>query len=165
MQTHEAYRVLVIDDNPDIHEDFRKILAADDSLAGQLAKVEAEILGAAAPGQLVPRFEVDCAHQGDKGLAQVTRAREEGRPYSVAFVDVRMPPGWDGIETIGYLWKADPALEIVLCTAFSDYSLQDIARQLRCSDQLLVLKKPFDNIEVQQLALALSEKWRLAREA
>ena len=165
MQTHEKYRVLVIDDNPDIHEDFRKILAEDDSLAGHLAKVEAEILGAAAPAQLVPRFEVDCAHQGEEALAQVNRARADGRPYSVAFVDVRMPPGWDGIETIGHLWKADPSLEIVLCTAFSDYSLQDIARQLRGSDRLLVLKKPFDNIEVQQLAVALSEKWRLTREA
>jgi PAS domain S-box-containing protein len=165
MQTHENYRVLVIDDNPDILDDFRKILAADDSLAVHLAKVEAEVLGSAAPAQLVPRFELDCVRQGEEGLAQVTRARAAGRPYSVAFVDVRMPPGWDGIETIGYLWKADPALEIVLCTAFSDYSLQDIVRQLRRSDQLLVLKKPFDNIEVQQLAVALSEKWRLAREA
>jgi two-component system cell cycle sensor histidine kinase/response regulator CckA len=165
MQTHEDYRVLVIDDNPDIHEDFRKILAADDSLAGHLAKVEAEFLGAAAPVLLVPRFEVDCASQGEDGLAQASRARRAGRPYSVAFVDVRMPPGWDGIQTIGHLWKADPGLEIVLCTAFSDYSLQDIARQLRRPDQLLVLKKPFDNIEVQQLAVALSEKWRLKREA
>jgi PAS domain S-box-containing protein len=165
MQTHEIYRVLVIDDNPDIHEDFRKILGAEDGLAGHLAKVEAEVLGVAAPGQLVPRFEVDCVHQGQEGLARVLRARADGRPYSVAFVDVRMPPGWDGIETIGHLWKAEPALEIVLCTAFSDYSLQDIARQLRRPDQLLVLKKPFDNIEVQQLAVALSKKWRLAREA
>jgi PAS domain S-box-containing protein len=165
MQTHENYRVLVIDDNPDIHEDFRKILGAEDSLAGHLAKVEAEVLGVTAPGQLVPRFEVDCVHQGQEGLARVLRARADGRPYSVAFVDVRMPPGWDGIETIGHLWKAEPALEIVICTAFSDYSLQDIARQLRRPDQLLVLKKPFDNIEVQQLAVALSKKWRLAREA
>jgi two-component system cell cycle sensor histidine kinase/response regulator CckA len=165
MQTNEAYRVLVIDDNPDFHEVFRQMLAVDDSLAGQVARAEAEVPGPAAPGRLVPRFEVDCAQQGEEGLAQVTRARAAGRPYSVAFVDVRMPPGWDGIETIGHLWKADPALEIVLCTAFSDHSLQDIAHQLRRTDQLLVLKKPFDSIEVQQLALALSEKWRVAREA
>ncbi|HEY3864448.1 MAG TPA: response regulator [Verrucomicrobiae bacterium] len=165
MQTHQNYRVLVIDDNPDIHEDFRKILTADDSLAEHLAKVEAEVLGASAPKQLVPHFEVDCVHQGEEGLAKVKAARAEGRPYSVAFVDVRMPPGWDGVETIGHIWKAEPDLEIVLCTAFSDYSLRDIARQLRRPGQLLVLKKPFDNIEVQQLAVALSEKARLAREA
>jgi PAS domain S-box-containing protein len=113
----------------------------------------------------MPHFEVDCVHQGKGGLAHVTRAREAGRPYSVAFVDGRMPPGWDGIETIGHLWKADPALEIVLCTGFADYSLHDIVRQLRRTDQLLVLKKPFASIEVQQMAVALSEKWRVACEA
>ena len=165
MQTHEDYRVLVIDDNPDIHDDFRKILAADDSLGGPPAKVEAEVPGSASPAQRVPRFVVDCVQQSEDGLERVTRSRAEGRLYSVAFIDVRMPPGRDGIEIIGHLWQADPSLEIVLCTAFSDYSWQDIARQLRHSDQLLVLKKPFDNIEVRQLAVALSEKWRLAREA
>jgi PAS domain S-box-containing protein len=165
MQTNEAYRVLVIDDNPDMHDVIRKILAGDDSPACPLARVEAEAPGPAAPGRLMPRFEVDCAHQGEGGLTHVTCARKAGRPYSVAFVDGRMPPGWDGIETIDHLWKADPDLEIVLCTGFSDYSLQDITRQLRRTDQLLVLKKPFANIEVQQLAVALSEKWRLAREA
>jgi len=158
-------RVLVVDDNPDIHEDFRKILTADDTLAGHLAKAEAEAIGTAAPGALLPRFELDCAHQGEEALARVTQAVETGRPYSLAFVDARMPPGWDGIETIGRLWQADPALQIVLCTAFADFSLREIARQLPRRDQLLVLKKPFDSLEVQQLAVALSEKWRLAREA
>jgi len=166
MQTNETYRVLVIDDSPDMHEVIRKILAADDSLPRQSARAETEVRGPTAPGgRLMPRFEVDCVHQGQDGLTLVTRAREAGRPYSVAFVDGRMPPGWDGIETIGHLWEADPGLEVVLCTAFSDYSLHDITRQLRRAEQLLVLKKPFANIEVQQLAVALSEKWRLAREA
>ncbi len=165
MQTHEAYRVLVIDDSPDMHEVIRKILATDDSQARPLAQVEKEIHGTPAPERLMPRFEIDCAHQGQDGLTHVTRARAAGRPYSVAFVDGRMPPGWDGIETIGHLWDADPALEIVLLTGFSDYSLQEIARQLQRMEQLLVLKKPFAGIEVQQMALALSEKWRLARDA
>ena len=165
MQTHEPYRVLVIDENPDIHEEFRQILAADDSQAGQWAGMEAESPAAPAPGLVLPRFDLDCARQGAEGLEQVTRAAAEGRPYALAFVDVRTPPGWDSIETIRHLWKADPALEVVLCTASSEYSLQDIARRLQRRDQLLVLKKPFDNIEVQQLAVALSEKWRLTREA
>jgi two-component system cell cycle sensor histidine kinase/response regulator CckA len=165
MQTQETYRVLVIDDNPDIHEQIRKILAAEDALAGPLTRVETEVTGQAAPGRRMPRFEVDGTRHGEEGLAHVTRARQAGQPYSVAFVDVRLPPGWDGIVTIGQLWKADPALEVVLCTAFADYSLLDSLRQVRRTDQLLVLKKPFDNIEVKQLAVALSEKWRLAREA
>ena len=165
MKTNEAYRILVIDDNADIHENFRKILAADDGLARPSPRAEGEGAGVDAPRRPLPCFEVDCVRQAGEGLAQVTRAREAGRPYSVAFVDVRAPAGWNGIETIGHLWQADPALEVVLCTAHSDYSSQDIARQLRRTDQLLVLKKPFDAIEARQLAVTLSEKWRLAREA
>jgi two-component system, cell cycle sensor histidine kinase and response regulator CckA len=165
MHTHEAYRVLVIDDDPDVHEVFRKILADDATLAGESGRVEAEVLGTAAPGGRRPRFEVDFARQAREGLAQVTRARGAGRPYAVVFVAVRRSTGWNGLETIGQLWQADPALEVVLCTAFSDYSLQDIVRRLRRTHQLLVLKKPFDAIEVHQMAVTLSEKWRLAREA
>ena len=81
---------------------------------------------------------------------------EQGRPYSVAFVDMRMPPGWDGIETIARLWQADPDLQIVICTAYSDYSWEEILRQLGNRNSLAVLKKPFDNIEVIQLCETLA---------
>ena len=86
------------------------------------------------------------------------------RPYAMAFVDVRMPPGWDGVETITHLWKAYPHLQTVICTAYSDYSWTDIQRRLGHSDNLLILKKPFDNIEVIQLAHTLTRKWLLSRQ-
>jgi len=165
MQTHETYRVLVIDNNPDMQIVFRKILAAENGLAGPSAQVEVEVQGGAAPARVTPRFEVDCTAQSEEGLALVTRARQVGRPYSVAFVEARLSSGWDGIETIARLWQADPALEVVLCTAFSDDSLREGLQQVWQTDQLLVLKKPFDNIEVEQLAVALSAKWRLVRQA
>jgi PAS domain S-box-containing protein len=95
----------------------------------------------------------------------VIQARREGRPYAVAFVDMRMPPGWDGIETIERLWEVEPALEVVICTAFIDFSADDIVRRLHRTDQMLLLKKPFDGMEVRLLAFSLAEKWRLAREA
>ncbi|MAD80979.1 MAG: hypothetical protein CMJ50_09085, partial [Planctomycetaceae bacterium] len=89
----------------------------------------------------------------------------ENRPYALAFVDMRMPPGWDGLTTIEQLWKADPDLQVVICTAYSDNTWSDIREQLGDTDQLLILKKPFDNVEVCQLALALTEKWHLAQQA
>jgi PAS domain S-box-containing protein len=151
MNTKEAHRILIIDDSSDIHDEFRRILLVED--------------GPATASDLpFPSFEVDCVFKGEEGLASVVRARDERRPYALAFVDIRMPGGWDGIETIEQIWKADPAMEIVVCTAFSDYSPREIARKLRRNDQLLVLKKPFDPLEVFQLAVALTEKWRLARE-
>src|SRR5205823_618022 len=90
----------------------------------------------------------------------------EGAPYAVAFVDVRMPPGWDGIETISRIWKEFPDLQIVICTAYSDYSWDEIAKSVGGNtDKMLVLKKPFDNVEVLQMAHALSKKWQLTQMA
>jgi PAS domain S-box-containing protein len=93
------------------------------------------------------------------------RAVAEGRPYALAFVDVRMPPGWDGVQTVLHLWEVDRNLQVVICTAYSDYSWTDIVRELGHSDSLVILKKPFDNIEAIQLAHALTRKWTVSREA
>ena len=82
----------------------------------------------------------------------------------MAFVDMRMPPGWDGMETIERLWQADPRLQIVICTAYSDHAWEEMLERLDPRDRLLVVKKPFDLIEVVQLAHALTAKWSLARE-
>src|SRR5262249_6328919 len=98
-------------------------------------------------------------------LEMVRQAAQQGRPYAMAFVDVRMPPGWDGIETIRHIWSEFPDLEVVICTAYSDYSWDDMVDQIGQSDRLLILKKPFDNVEVRQMACALTEKWRLERQA
>ena len=156
-------RILVIDDNEAIHRDFRKIFAPEHPASSSLNAFESSLFGR--PSRLVnrPVFEIDSASQGQEGLALVSRAVDEGRPYMMAFVDVRMPPGWDGIETAARLWEKDPALQLVICTAYSDYSLDELIEELGRSDRLVILKKPFDNIEVLQLANAMTEKWRLAR--
>jgi signal transduction histidine kinase len=157
-------RVLVIDDNEAIHQDFRKIFSADLNGASQLAHFESELFGEAPRKRHRPIYEIDSAFQGQEGLAKVCQAVERGDPYRMAFVDVRMPPGWDGIETAARLWERDPELQLVICTAYSDYSLEELTDKLGWSDRLVILKKPFDNIEVQQLANALTEKWRLAHQ-
>jgi PAS domain S-box-containing protein len=158
-----AYRVLIVDDNTSIHDDLRKILIGEGSRSVDLQGDEellfekAQVRGAC--------FEIDSAYQGHDGLAMMIQAVTEGRPYALAFVDVRMPPGWDGVQTISHLWKAYPDLQVVICTAYSDYSWTDIVRDLGHSDSLVILKKPFDNIEVIQLAHALTKKWTVSGEA
>jgi PAS domain S-box-containing protein len=160
----ENHRILVIDDNPSIHEDFRKILGpADVKLAHELDADEAALFGETANVSRSCSFQIDSAFQGQEGLEKVRRAVATGAPYAVAFVDVRMPPGWDGIETISRIWKEFPDLQIVICTAYSDYSWDEIAKSVGNSDQMLVLKKPFDNVEVLQMAHALSKKWQLTQ--
>ena len=108
-------------------------------------------------------FQVDSAFQGQEGLEKVRAAVAAGDPYAVAFVDVRMPPGWDGVETITRIWSEFRDLQIVICTAYSDYSWDEISKAIGNTDQVLVLKKPFDNIEVLQMAHALSKKWELTQ--
>ena len=157
-------RILVIDDNAAIHEDFRKILIKPHALDHRLLDMEATLFGAEIRTEKRGFFEIDSAFQGRDGLALVQKALSKGHPYALAFVDGRMPPGWDGIETIHHLWQECPDLQVVLCTAYADYSWQEICRVLGETDNLLILKKPFDDVEVLQIAHALARKWELNRE-
>ena len=158
------HRILVIDDNPAIHEDFRKVLNPSGSqLAGELDDDEAALFGDTPAASRALSFQIDSAFQGQEGLEMVRAAELAGIPYAVAFVDVRMPPGWDGIETISHIWKEFPGLQIVICTAYSDYSWDEISEAVGNTDHVLVLKKPFDNVEVLQMAHALSKKWQLTQ--
>jgi two-component system NtrC family sensor kinase len=158
-------RILVIDDNPAIHEDFRKIFHGSMPTAEALSQSEAAFFGETKAAGNDAQLEMDSAFQGQEALQRVTTALRENRPYAMAFLDVRMPPGWDGIETAARIWQQDPHLQIVLCTAYSDYPWEDMRARLGRSDRLVILKKPFDNVEVLQLADALTEKWRLTEQA
>jgi signal transduction histidine kinase len=159
------HRLLVIDDNQAIHADFKKILQPASDLTAGLDAAGAELFGESAPRIGAADFEVDSAHSGEEGLALVQAALTAGRPYALAFVDVRMAPGWNGIETTARICRLDASIQIVICTAYSDYSWEEMIEKLGQSDRLVILKKPFDTIEVLQLAHALSEKWTLGQAA
>ncbi len=156
-------RVLVIDDNQAIHDDFRKILAGS-GIDTELEKLEAELFGFAEevpePEEPEQVFEISCALQGKDGLEILEKDLAQEKRFDMAFVDMRMPPGWDGVETIERLWQADPDLQIVICTAYSDHSFKEIASRLSNSNQFLILKKPFDTVEISQAAAALSSRRR-----
>lgn len=159
-----TFRILVIDDTPTIHEDFRNILTPTTAFTPKIDDLATAIFGEDSPTPPPVRLELDSAAQGQTGLALVQDALSEGRPYSVTFVDMRMPPGWDGLETIRHLWAADPHLQVVICTAYSDHSWAAITERLGHSDNLLILKKPFDSVEVLQLTHTLMRKWQLTRD-
>jgi diguanylate cyclase (GGDEF)-like protein len=156
-----THRILVIDDNASIHDDYRKILAGQE--AGKMSDAEAALFGEQQPQIERPTFDVDSAMQGRDGVERARQALAEGRPYSVAFVDMRMPPGWDGLETIEHLWAVDPEVQVVVCSAYTDYDWLELLSRLGHSDKLIVVKKPFEPIEILQCASALSRKWANAR--
>jgi diguanylate cyclase len=154
-------RILIIDDNASIHGDFSKVLGTDPECAAHdaLAVLEADILGDDRSDAARPQFEISSAHQGRDGVAMARAAVSEGRPFAMAFVDMRMPPGWDGLETIEHLWAADPKIQVCICSAHTDYDWTEVVDRLGHSDRLLVLRKPFEPIEVLQCATALCCKW------
>ncbi|MDF3059655.1 MAG: sensor hybrid histidine kinase [Rariglobus sp.] len=164
IRSEKNLRILVVDDNRSIHTDFHKVLTAP-AEAAEADSMEASLFGETAGEHQAIHFEVDSAYQGGEAVEMVRKACEQQRPYALAFMDVRMPPGLDGIETTAAVWAIDPDMQIVICTAYSDYSWDAMIRKLGHSDKLLILKKPFDNVEALQLAVALTEKWHLAQQA
>jgi|HubBroStandDraft_1064217.scaffolds.fasta_scaffold00219_3 diguanylate cyclase (GGDEF)-like protein len=156
-----THRILVIDDNPAIHEDYRKILVGPED--GKVSAAEAALFGEQPTSVARPTFDVDSAMQGRDGVELARVAIAEGRPYSVAFVDMRMPPGWDGLETIEHLWAIDSEIQVVVCSAYADYDWLELLGRLGHSDKLIVVKKPFEPIEILQCASALSRKWQNER--
>lgn len=155
-------RILIVDDSAAIHEDIRRVLGGDRVDYSAVEDLERKLFAADdEPKPSGPPMELDSAYQGEEGAAMLREAVATGRPYALAFVDMRMPPGWDGIRTITELWRWDPNVQVVICTAYSDHSWAEIVARLGVRDNLLILKKPFEAIEVGQLAYALTEKWSL----
>jgi len=159
------HRILIVDDNPAIHKDFRKILCPERPGNSELQHLKAALFDKTPRHRLAAEFELVSAMQGQEALELVKEAVAHGQPFAMAFLDVRMPPGWDGVETASRLWQVAPDLQIVICTAYSDYSWDEMRARLDQPDSLVILKKPFDNVEVQQLAHAMTKKWLLSQQA
>ncbi|HEX3764624.1 MAG TPA: ATP-binding protein [Kofleriaceae bacterium] len=156
--TDHIRRILVVDDNRAIHDDVRKILRRHPP-----CDLERSLPGASRSPEV--GFEISSAYQGIEGVELVRAAVAAGRPYAVVLVDLRVPPGIDGLHTIARMWEIDRELQVVICTAHSDAGWEHIVQRFGATDRLLILNKPFDLAEVSQLVLALTEKWRLGREA
>lgn len=162
------YRILIVDDNPDIHEDFKKILTDQLHLEDreELQKIKSQLFEEpTAPPTALLNYKIDSAFHGAEAVRLVKEAVQKEYPYSLIFLDILMPPGINGIETAREIWEQDPFAQIVICTAYSDYSWHSIVKDLGINDNFLILKKPFESIEIRQMAACLTEKWRLGQEA
>ena len=162
----DAHRILLIDDNAAIHGDFRKVLGAEAEDAAQAALA---VLGGghvrrnalAAPAR--PNFDITPPTRDRRAWRwRATRWPRDGRTrWRSSTCACR--PGWDGLETIEQLWAADPDVQVVICSAHTDYDWSEVVERLKHSDKLLVLRKPAEPIEVLQCATALSRKWQNER--
>lgn len=152
-------RILVIDDSEDIHKDFARLLCPPKAEAlDDLTQLEASLFGGpSSSGDSSESIELDSAFQGQEGLAKVQEAQAAGRPYALVFLDYRMPPGWNGYETLRRLHQVAPSVPVVLCSAFSDFSWEKMDKEFAGAHVLKELRKPFEKGELQKLVRTLTE--------
>jgi diguanylate cyclase len=165
-------RVLIADDEPEIRDSYRYSLRALGTRASKAGlrdlqnrlfhKAEGASSPAAAAGASITFDPVFC-DQAEAAVAAVQQALAQNQPFSVAFLDVRMPPGKDGVWAAARIRELDPAIEIVICTAYSDVDPTDIGGIVPPEEKLSYLQKPFHAHEVRQMTIALASKWRAER--
>lgn len=169
MTGHAVPRVLVVDDEEAILNAYRESLSERPRATDELSALEASLFGAdpdrrrISEGAFRP-LDLTLKKQGQAAVDCVSQAAQAGRPFAVAFVDIRMPPGIDGIETAKAIWRIDPAMFIVLVTAYSDIDVGQAASEMANSEKLLYLAKPFQPDEIRRHAAALSRIWQSERE-
>ncbi|TYP93513.1 Signal transduction histidine kinase [Fodinibius salinus] len=167
----QVQRILLVDDNEAIHKDIESILVSSLTEANnELNEIEDELFGddtedTTASDEDRVEYQIDHAYQGQEAIDMVHEAAENGKEYALIFMDVRMPPGIDGVQTIQKIWAEYPHIEMVICTAYSDYSWDEILDNLGSTDKLLFMKKPFDATALKQAALTLTTKWQLKQES
>ena len=161
-ESHQNNLVLIVDDQHEIHDDFEEMLkpsfaqSSADDLAASFMQEKEEVW--------LPEFELLHVSNGEEALSIIQAGKESGRPIAIAYIDIRMPPGIDGIETIRRIRKIDRDIEIVIMTAYTDKALPEILHDMELLHKLLYIRKPFAHEEIQQITLSLVEKWNIERE-
>ncbi len=158
-------RILIVDDQDDLREQLAKLLLRSgkknetSSLVEQMRnRLQGTNAKPAENGQ-GNTYDVITAGQGEDAYELVKKAVESHEPYAVMFTDMRMPPGWDGLETAKKIRDIDKNIEIVIMTAYADHDQSTIAETVGTPEKLLYIKKPFQSEEIYQLALCLTSKW------
>ena len=154
-------RILVIDDDQDLWKAYRLVLEPNAQEPGSEKAGIYKLLGSAEdegnPEAKDGCYQVSYADQGNTGFGLVEKAVAEDAPFAVAFIDVRMPPGWDGMKTAGRIRSLDKNIEIVIVTAYSDRSCEEIIKKVGSPDKLLFIRKPFDSEELRKYSIEILE--------
>jgi diguanylate cyclase (GGDEF)-like protein len=154
-------RILIVDDEPAMHDSYRRCFAVPDGNAEALGAMAAELFGDDAPAETTLAFACDHQMQGLDAVAAVEDSLRTGERYAVAFIDVRMPPGIDGKETAKRIRALDPDINLVIVTGYSDFSPIEISRAAGPADKIFYIAKPFQAEEVLQTATALAQRWKV----
>ncbi len=157
-------RILVIDDNPAFHEEIRAVLCQSDLPSEYMRGLTSDLFdNDPAIEQIQVTNSVEAALSGEEGLEKIRLSMQQQQPFMMAFVEMRMQHGWSGLETLQQIWRLSPDMQVVLCTADVHFPWAEIQTSLPQSKHSLILKKPFDTVEVRQLVEAMANRWRRIR--
>jgi diguanylate cyclase (GGDEF)-like protein len=161
-------RILIVDDEPAMHDSYRRSFAPQGADTGALDAMAAELFGDDDDGAPAPEepaaFALTHCMQGLDAVAAVRQALADDDRFAVAFIDVRMPPGIDGKETATRIRALDPDINLVIVTGYSDFSPIEISKAAGPADKIFYIAKPFEVAEVTQMAGALAQRWQVDRE-
>lgn len=156
--------ILIVDDNHALHRDYYAVLRPDQNEEDEskLDELEELLLGSdnTDPSPRIERnFDLQSVYQGEEALALVTKHLKKGIRYPLAFIDMRMPPGWDGLHTIEQIRAVDPDIFFVIVSAYSDYTEEDIVERLGEGTKVKLVCKPFEPAEIYQLSFDILADW------
>lgn len=135
------HRILIVDDSEEIHQLYKKTID----------KMNESHVGMS--------FTLDHCFQGEVGVLKVRESQRENRPYSLVIMDIRMPPGMDGIETIKHIQKEYPHTEFIVCTAFQKYNWEDLLQIFGPTDRILYMNKPYNDTTMKQMTVYVASKY------
>lgn len=150
------HRILVVDDTEEIHDLFTFILQSMEKQVSPNkleSKIDDILAGTETSEQACEglKFKIDHAFQGEQALNMIDKAHQSNEPYSLIYMDVRMPPGIDGIETIKRAREKYPEQEFVICTAFNNYEWEELFKLFGHNDKILYMSKPFCDTSLKQM--------------
>lgn len=160
------FRVLIVDDTKSIHHDFKNIFthSQSDTTDNELEDFLFDNTSHQSDSSPLQNISITSAYSGEEGIEKVKEAMKENIAFSVAIIDVRMPGGIDGVEAASKIFKIDNNIQVVICSAYNDYSWDQMINILSHNDRWVILKKPFDVIEARQMAVSLCQKWALLKD-
>ena len=152
-------RVLIADDDEHILQAYRDAFS-DAKSTQQMRALDALAAELFEPGDAhddEPHFDVVACSQGDDAISLAEKAANDGHPFDVVILDVRMPPGIDGVEAGSRIRELDPDVEIVFVTGYSDIPLEELQRRVPPPMKLHYFNKP---LSFSQLALDVADMVR-----
>jgi CheY-like chemotaxis protein len=144
VQDQDFIKVLVADDDEHILDCYREAFGDDDqtSQTQALKALAIELFDTTNDLEEQPKFQIVACNQGDDAIKVAETARKDGEPFDVVILDVRMPPGIDGVEAGSQIRKLDPDVEIIFVTGYSDVPFEELQRRVPPPMHLHYFNKP-----------------------